>query len=55
MAGRHNPSDINKKLKNLTPEQAKAFGAALGNSNAVYTNAEKARSAKKSPAKKSGK
>lgn len=56
MADKHNPADINKKLKNLTTEQAKAFGKALGDSNSVYIRAEKARKAdKKSPAKKSGK
>ena len=39
MADKHNPADINKKLKNLTAEQAKAFGKALGDSNSVYIRA----------------
>lgn len=54
MAEKHNPKDINKKLRSLTSEQAKALGASL---NSVYINAEKARKAaeKKSSAKKSGK
>lgn len=50
MAEKHNPKDINKKLRSLTPEQARAFGSQL---NSVYINAEKAR--KKSAQKKSGK
>lgn len=49
MAEKRNPKDINKKLRSLTPEQAKALGGQL---NSVYTTAEKAR--KKTP-KKSGK
>nr|DAH39038.1 MAG TPA: hypothetical protein [Caudoviricetes sp.] len=51
---KHNPADINKKLKNLTPAQAKAFGEALAHSNDGFFAAEK-KNAKKSPAKKSGK
>lgn len=53
MAEKHNPKDINKKLRSLTPEQSKALAANL---NSVYTNAEKARKkTAKSTQKKSGK
>ena len=55
MATKRKPSDINEKLRNLTSEQAKAFGKALADSNSVYIEAEKARKAKKSSTKKSGK
>lgn len=48
MATKRKSSDINEKLRNLTPEQAKAFGKALANSNSAYAEAEKARKAKKS-------
>ena len=55
MSDKHAPTDINEKLRNLTPEQAKAFGKALADSNSIYIEAEMARKAKRSKEKKSGK
>lgn len=53
MAEKHNPKDINKKLRSLTAEQGAALGEHL---NSVYINAEKARKkTAKSTQKKSGK
>jgi len=48
MAEKHNPKDINKKLRKLTPEQGKALAADL---NANYNK----KPAKKPTQKKSGK
>lgn len=52
MAKKNEHSDINKKLRSLTREQANALGASL---NSVYINAEKDRKKKEATQKKSGK
>lgn len=52
MADKHEYPDINEKLRNLTPEQAKAFGKALADSNSVCIKAEMARKAKEAGKKK---
>ena len=59
-ASKHDPTGINEKLRRLTPEQAKALSEYFAHSNdgffaAEKNNAKNAKSAKKSPAKKSGK
>lgn len=56
-ASKHDPTGINEKLRRLTPEQAKALSEYFAHSNDGFFAAEKknAKSAKKSPAKKSGK
>ena len=55
MADKHEYADINEKLRDMTPEQAKAFGKALADSNSVYIKAEMARKAKEAGKRKSGK
>ncbi len=53
---KHNPKDINKFFRNLTPEQSAAFGSQLGKHlNSVYINAEKDKKKSASTKKKSGK